>query len=455
MWLRRVEGGRRHGALAAVLLAAWSTIAAAEPGSAPQATTTRYQLQNGLRVVLAPDRVTPGVSVVVRYDVGAANAPRGYRGLSHLLEHLTFRGSRHVAPLQGMSILQELGAGFNATTELEATEYYAQVSAPALDTVLWLESERMAFTLDRLDQAALDVERRIVDNEHRQRHTISKLLHQHWLRALYGEGHPFVEDPSAIPDLSEVTLRGVQWFFQTAYRPDNATLVLVGQFDPPQALHSIEQYFGPIVPPPLARTSVQASAPRLCGMHRLGLSHASLFGHRLRITWPLPRASSAPERASENVLERRLASKLHGLLVERGVDVTNVNVFLNRFTTHSLLSVDLELHDKADAAVVEQVTLATASELAQQPLSPQALRSIATNLISSAIFNREDGLGRARKLASGIDPDADTAALRLIDNQQVLRAARPLGGPVLVVHMWPSKREDGTTQIEEDDNPCP
>jgi zinc protease len=452
IWRWRVGHGGRQAALVAAI-ASWGAPAAAEPVPAPTA-IARYQLQNGLRVVLAPDRVTPGVSVVVRYDVGTANAPRGYRGLSHLVEHLTFRGSRHVAPLQGMSILQELGAGFNANTELEATEYYAQVSAPALDTVLWLESERMAFTLDRLDQAALDVERRIVDNEHRQRHTIGQVLNQHWLQALYGEGHPFVDDPASTPDLSDVTLRGVQWFFQTAYRPDNATLVLVGQFDSASAVRSIERYFAPIVPPPLTLTSIQVRAPRLCGVHHLGVSHTGIFGHRLRITWPLPQARSALERASLNALEQLLQGKLYGLLVERGVDVANVRVFANRFTTHELLTVELELFDKSEAAGVEQLTLSVARELAKQPLAPHTLRTIRTSLVSSAVFDREDGLQRARDLASGSDPDADTAALSQLSEADVRRAARPLAGPVLVVHTWPTKSEGEVSQIEVDENPC-
>jgi predicted Zn-dependent peptidase len=436
------------------LASGWSASAAAEPNAAitPLA---RYQLQNGLRVILAPDSVTPGVSVVVRYDVGVADDPRGYRGLSHLVEHLTFRGSLHVAPLQGMSILQELGAGFNASTELEATEYYAQVAAPALDTVLWLESERMAFTLARLDQTALDVERRIVDNEQRERQrTFQRMIDRYWLRALYGEGHPFVGDPESVPDLSNVTLRGVQWFFQTAYRPDNATLTLVGQFDSAQALRSVEKYFGSIVPPPVLRAPRQASPPRLCGVHRLGLSHAGLFGHTLRITWPLARANSAPERASVNVLARLLRGKLYALLVERGVEVANVSATLNRFATHELLSVDLELLEKSHAAAVERAALAAARELASLPPAPHALRTTIANLLSNAVFRRENGLRRARELASGGDPDADAAALRKLEGQRVQRTAQPLAGPVLVVHVWPSKRTDGSAQVEEDENPC-
>ncbi len=451
-WRRIANGGWQMG-LAAALVTGWSAVATAEPSPAPTP-ITRYQLPNGLRVVLAPDRVTPGVSVVVRYDVGLANDPSGYRGLSHLLEHLTFRGSRHLAPLQGMDILQELGGGFNAATGLEATEYYAQVAAPALSTVLWLESERMAFTLDRLDQAALDIERRIVANEHRQRHSIREITERYWLQALYGKQHPFADDPQSLWDISDVTLSGVQWFFQTAYRPDNATVTVVGQFDLSQVQSSIEKYFGPVVSPSLPRVSLRAGGPRLCGVHRLGLAHAGLFGHTLRITWPLPRASSPEERASVDILAELLERRLNGLLVEDGVDVAKVNASLIRVATHELLNIDLQLHEKSDAAPVEQLVLREAKALAKQPPPPAALRLVIANLVSSAIFRREDGLRRALDLASGGDPDADAAALRHVNAQQVLRAAQPLAGPVLVVHAWAERHPDGIARVVEEENPC-
>jgi zinc protease len=444
-----------------MLVCCWGLDAGAEPSvaatpSVAAAPIERFQLSNGLRVVLAPDRVTAGVSVVVHYDVGTAHAPQGFRGISHLLEHLTFRGSRHLAPLQGMGILQELGAGFNATTGLEATDYYTQIAAQGLETVLWLESERMAFTLDRLDQAALDIEQRIVDNEHRQRqHSWASLIGRYWLRALYGNGHPFVASPGELDDVSGVTLRGVQWFFQTAYRPDNATLALVGKFDVARARSLIEKYFGPVVSPALARTSLLAGAPRLCGVHRLGLSHAGLFGHLLRFTWPLPVAGSALERSSVEVTAQLLERRLHGSLVQRRADVASLHVSVDRFSTHELLTVDLELHEDADARAVEQLALAEVRAFSKQEPGARELRTVRANLISRAVFQRGNGPARARDLAEGRDPDAEAAALRVLQAPQVLHAAHPLAGPVLVLHAWPSKREDGEHIVEQDDNPCP
>jgi zinc protease len=438
-----------------VMTLASSCCVAVAARAADTSVLERYQLPNGLRVVLAPDRVTPGVSLMVRYGVGAAHAPRGYRGISHLLEHLTFRGSRHVAPLEAFAILQELGAEANATTSLEETEYFAELPAADLETALWLESERMAFTLSRLDQRALDLERRIVDNEHRQRFgTFSNMMARYWLRALYGDGHPFVDDPEHVVDLGAVTLPAVQWFFQTGYRPDNATLVLVGKLDPPRARALIEKYFGPIVSSDVPRSSLSPSPPRLCGLHRVELGHAGLFGHALRATWSRPAVATAADNASVAVLEHIYEGRLRSALLRASAESAGVDAFTAHFSTHELFTVDVELHENADARAVEATVLREARALSQQALSEGELRSARSHLLAEAVFAREDGVARARELAEGRDPDAEGAALRSLSPAQVLDAARPLGGAALVLHVHSSPGE-GRTRVEREESPCP
>jgi zinc protease len=436
----------------------WSAPAAAQVAAAAPATAPsieRYQLQNGLRVVLAPDRVTAGVSVVVRYDVGRAQTPTEYRGLAHLVEHLTFRGSRHVKPLQGAALLQELGAGFNATTDDEATTYYTQIAAPGLESALWLESERMAFTLDRLDQAALELEARVVNNEQLQAHSsVRRLSERYWRRALYGEHHPFATSIDQIDDVSEVPLSAVQWFFQASYRPDNAILVLVGDLDPTQARALVERYFGPIASPRVARLAKRAEPPGLCGLHRIDVSHDALFGNLLRVSWPLLPASSAVEQASLSMLSQLLERRLYGALVRGSADVASVDARISRFSSHQLLTLDLDLHEHANVKAVEQTILGAAHELATRGARPQELRVVRANLTSSFIFAREDGVKRAIALAAGEDPDAEAAALGKLSEQDVLRAARPLVGPVILAHVWPSKHDGREAQVEEDVNPC-
>lgn len=148
-----------------------------------------------------------------------------------MLEHATFRGSSHLRPLEGASILGELGAGYNAVTELESTEFYSALPSAGLETVLWLESERMGFALGGINAAGLEAEQRIVVNELRQRGgALSRQLNKFWLDALYGPAHPFARGESEVEDVQAVELSGLQWFYQSSYRPDNATLVLSGAF---------------------------------------------------------------------------------------------------------------------------------------------------------------------------------------------------------------------------------
>lgn len=428
----------------------------AEPGPSALGRVERYRLQNGLRVVLAPDRVTPGISVVVHYGVGTAHAPPAQRGISHLVEHLTFRGSLHLAPLQGSAVLHAIGAKVNAATTLESTDYFTQLPASALETVLWVESERMGFTLGGVDQAALDIERRIVSNEQRlRRRSFNDLIERYWLPALYGEEHPFVGGQNAVDTVDAVTLGAVQWFFQTHYRPDNATLVLVGQFEIARARESIEKYFGPIVSPPIVRTSLPIAAPRPCGVHRVQVSHAGVFGDVLRLTWPLPLGASALQQASVEFVAQLLERRLRTRLVKQGADTAAVHVSLWRFSTHQLLNVDLQLREHNNALAVERVARTDAALLATKELPAPELEAVRLNLISRWFFEREDGSKRALALAEGRDPDGDAEALPLVTAQDVRDAARPFTGGVLALHAYPSRAGHAQSTLEQKENPCP
>jgi zinc protease len=443
------------GLLAAVAVGALAFEATADSAGTLPTPIDRYQLQNGLRVILAPDAVSAGVSIVVRYEVGMAHEPRDYRGMSHLLEHLTFRGSRHLAPLEGMKILQRLGAGFNATTELEATSYVAQGPASGLETLLWIESERMAFTLDGLREPALAIEQRIVANELRQRGGLSMLVDQKWLAALYGHDHPFVPGEDVLGDVQAATLPGLQWFFQASYRPDNAVLALAGKLDPSETRRLVEKYFGPIRPAPVARVSVRAAPPKLCGVHRLGMSHGGLFGHELRFAWSLPVVSTPLERSTHDALAQLFERRLYDLLVEAAVDVSQVRVSLARLVTHQLLTVKLELHEKGSALAAEQVVLREARSLAKQAVDMRELRTVRANLITRQLFEREDGLRRATLLAAGRELELEEAAMRLLHPAHLLKAAAPLIGPTLIMHLWPEHQAGAAVfRVEQDHNPC-
>src|SRR5208282_3105560 len=153
------------------VLALAAVLRTAAPTSDPQIPFEKYQLPNGLTVILSEDHRLPQVAVDVWYHVGAANQTPGKSGFAHLFEHMMFSGAKHIGP-QPFRILEGIGtsagAMANGTTDYDRTNYFEVVPAAELPTALWLESDRMAFLLDTLDPKKLDVQRDVVSNERRQ-----------------------------------------------------------------------------------------------------------------------------------------------------------------------------------------------------------------------------------------------------------------------------------------------
>jgi predicted Zn-dependent peptidase len=213
-------------------------------------TLRHEQLANGMEVYLQEDHHAPIVAVSLWYHVGSRDDPEGRSGLAHLFEHLMFEGSKHVgAHLFERTLLRAGATDLNATTNNDRTEYHEVVPASQLDLAMWAESDRMGFTADVLDQASLDRARQIVKNEWRE-HFVDEPYGMAWQvadGAVFPEGHPYHRPAIGTPtDLDATTLDELRAFFARYYVPDNATLVLVGDFRTDDALALVHRYFDPI-----------------------------------------------------------------------------------------------------------------------------------------------------------------------------------------------------------------
>lgn len=212
-------------------------------------------LGNGLRVLLHEDRRLPVVHVALWYHVGSKNEQPWRTGFAHLFEHLMFEGSRHNNS-HFIRLMERAGAslsagGVNGTTSHDRTNYYETVPREALGLALWAESDRMAYLLDVLDQTKLDTQREVVRNERFQRMdnvpygtAWEKMFH-----ALFPPGHPYSWD--VIGDMAHLAasdLGEVHDFFRTWYAPNNAVLVVAGDYDERRAMELVRRYFGPIPP---------------------------------------------------------------------------------------------------------------------------------------------------------------------------------------------------------------
>src|SRR5438105_4621324 len=214
----------------------------------PEVKFEKYRLQNGLTVILSEDHRLPQVAVNVWYHVGAANQTPSRSGFAHLFEHMMFSGSKHANDPD--SILEEIGAsGRNGSTNFDRTNYYETVPSNELPTALWLESDRMGFLLPTLDEQKLKIQRDVVSNEYRQR--IENVPYgptqQRTCDLLYPLPHPYYECViGVIEEIQAASLDNVRDFFRRFYGPNNASLVLVGDFDPSAAKKLIEKYFADI-----------------------------------------------------------------------------------------------------------------------------------------------------------------------------------------------------------------
>jgi zinc protease len=230
--------------------AASSKAAAAKTAPLPQIKFEKYTLKNGLDVILYEDHRLPLVAVNIWYHVGPANERQGRTGFAHLFEHMMFEGSKHVGPKAHFRYLEAAGASdINGTTEFDRTNYFETLPSNQLELALWLESDRMGYLLGTLDREKLANQRDVVRNERRQsvENNPYGLVEEGLFHQIFPKQHPYYADViGSHEDVEAARLDDVRDFFRQYYCPNNASLVISGDFEGPQAKAMVEKYFGSI-----------------------------------------------------------------------------------------------------------------------------------------------------------------------------------------------------------------
>ncbi len=233
---------------AIALLAATMTAAAQK---APHYPIEQFQLPNGMKVILSQDHSTPVVGLALAYDVGSRNEVKGRTGFAHLFEHMMFQGSAHVGKTEHMRYISAAGGMMNGFTREEDTTYIETVPSEKLPTILWLEADRMrslSVTADNLknQQDVVKEEKRLSFDNQAYANAVRVRLPE-LAFSNYANQHSVI---GSMADLEAASLSDVQSFFKTYYAPNNATLVLVGDFDPKQARELVMRTFGDIARQP-------------------------------------------------------------------------------------------------------------------------------------------------------------------------------------------------------------
>ena len=366
-----------------------------------------FTLKNGLRVIVHTDRKAPVVAVSVWYNVGSKNEPKGKTGFAHLFEHLMFNGSEN-APGDFFEPLQQIGAtDLNGSTWFDRTNYYETVPTSALEVALFLESDRMGHLLGGIDQAKLDNQRGVVQNEKRQGDNQPYgLVEYSQLAGLLPEGHPYQHSTiGSMADLDSASLADVKDWFIGHYGPNNAVLVLAGDIDLKAAKTLVTKYFGDI-PAGAKVAPVTVPVPTLPARKDMVLKdHVATT--RLYRWWTVPGLNdpdSVPLDIGASVLGGLASSRLDNILVRDEQLAVSVTADVQDFAQLAFFEVTANVKPGVDPAVVSKRLDEILTDYFAKGPTADEVKRVATTDLSARIGGLEqvggDG-GKAVTLAEG------------------------------------------------------
>jgi zinc protease len=404
----------RRSVLALPLLFAGPAFAAPEPAQVSTLVAKvdipyeAFTLPNGLRVLVHTDRKAPVVAVSVWYHVGSKDEPAGKTGFAHLFEHLMFNGSEN-APEDFFTPLQQIGAtDYNGTTYFDRTNYFETVPTGALQTALFLESDRMGHLLGGIDQTKLDNQRGVVQNEKRQGDNEPFGLTEYTVQAtLFPAGHPYHHTTiGSMADLNGASLADVKNWFRARYGPDNAVLVLAGDIDANTAKPLVAKWFGAIPRGP-AITRVEAPVPTLASPVTKVLKDSVPYT-RVERRWAVEGVNGADTTALQvaaSVLGGLSSSRLDNALVRGDQSAISVSASVEPFEQVGVFTISANVKPGADPVAVGKKIDAIVAELIKNGPTADEVRRVATRSISATIGGYESvgGFGgKAVALAEGL-----------------------------------------------------
>lgn len=298
----------------------------------PKIPYTRFALANGLDVIVHEDHTAPVVAIDLSYHVGSKDEVPGKRGLAHVFEHMMMEGSAHVEPGEQRRIVQESGGIDRARTFEDRTQYWTYVPSNMLETVLWLEADRMAFLPARLDSTRFERQREQVLNEYRQDFlaggpAVNNLAGEAFLTGLFPDPHPYhVSVMGDMAELKTTSVADLRAFFDRYYVPNNAVLAIAGDVKTADVRTMVEKYFGGI-PRKAAVTHPVVSKPTLIKETRLVLEDRTASAQMLWFGW-IGVQSTDPDRVALTALSGILSGSPNSRLRHALIDARRLAISL-------------------------------------------------------------------------------------------------------------------------------
>jgi zinc protease len=384
--------------LVAAILAAWAATPAAAQQNSPETVRppklefSTHTLANGLKVILLEEHSVPVINLQIWYHVGSKDELPGHTGFAHLFEHLMFKGSAHVGPDEHSRIIEAVGGFDNAETNDDSTDFFETFPSNYLERVLWLEADRMGSL--NVDEANFTSERQVVEEERRVRVDNQPYgLIEEDLRAaaftVHGYHHTAI---GSIEDLNRATLEDVRAFHDTYYKPNNATLVIVGDFDSSRALSWAKKYFEgiPASAKPIPRRDTPEPPQTAERIVRKSYSNTPLPAVVIGYKMPARYAPDAyPLDLASNILAGGESSRLYQTLVYKDRIAVQSAGFGN-FTEHPNLFWAYAIMNQGHTADEgEKTVLAVLDELKSQPVDAKEFAKAENQEISGFILGRD------------------------------------------------------------------
>jgi zinc protease len=392
----------------------------------PHIKFTDRTLANGMRVLGAPDHSSPTVAIQVWYHVGSKDDPQNRSGFAHLFEHIMFKSTKNMKSEMMDRLTEDVGGFNNAFTNDDVTVYFEVVPSNYLETLIWAEGDRLSGL--NVDDANFKSERDVVKEEYRQSvlappyGRFEYLLHQKSFLE-----HPYKRPTiGSIEDLDAASLKDVQEFHSTYYRPDNATLVVVGDFDPKQLDAWVDKYFAPIAKPSRALPRVEVKEPPRKSGIRL-TEYGSNDLPAVGLTYLTPRQADADMdalRVVDVILSGGESSRLYHSLVYTQQLAAEVNSSAETREDASLFVLTAVLSEGKKAEDVEKAMEAEIRKLQDEPVSAAELDKAKNQLITNQLREQETSNGKALALGEAAVLLGDAARVNTdLERLQAVTAA--------------------------------
>ncbi|MDO5768450.1 MAG: pitrilysin family protein [Psychrobacter sp.] len=391
-----------------------------------------YQLDNGLKIIIKEDHRAPVVMTQIWYKVGSSDEPADKGGISHLLEHMMFKGTKRISANDFERLVAKYGGVNNAFTSYDYTGYYELFPANRLSLALELEADRMSNLT--FDSAAFAKEHQVVMEERRQRtddNPIAKAYELFRLQAMPNspKGESVI---GPMNELESISLAELQAWYQKWYTPNNATLVIVGDVNPAQALQEVNRYFGEAKIKPLpSRPSVKLSGFR--GYKATTTTQAVqvpmlLMGYNVPSLWSASEANTGPAKISpktayslslvQDVLDGGLSARLEKRLVREQGLLASVGTSYDLLDRgDGLFLIQATPREGVSLAEAQQAILNEIEQLKSAPIATDEIERAKTNTMTSLIYSQDSVEGQAQMIGSLQSIGLDDTLLATLPNE--------------------------------------